>query len=353
MSVLLAVKSLGRPILILPIILWILFTLALLIDRGEKSAPTRMTVEGPICSCFSAFIANFETPSCYGYTPPPLPEPSASDSVTFRDVVYPSPITLPPTADPEPVAGGPNPLDRNYRANPNNIHSLPPDLAGYLIDPTAAARALAREAAGDYNRLISMSVYGSATEYWLGAVDNARLVRDHWAADGWRLRLYHDDQLPLIAQQAISALGAETILMQQHKIPDHAGNLWRFHPLITDPMLTRLIVRDVDARMSERDLAAVREWIKSDKMFHVMRDNVLHTWPVMAGMWGTVGGLLNATVMAGTLGINPPRVGYFGDDQTAMREVVWPHVSKFTLCHDSYHCLRFGLAPGGSCPKIS
>jgi hypothetical protein len=190
-------------------------------------------------------------------------------------------------------------------------------------------------------------VYGSSTEYWLGAVDNARLVREHWVPEGWRLRIYHDDQLPDVALQAIRALGAETILMPQRKVPDHSGNLWRFRPLVTDPKLTRLIVRDSDARMSERDLAAVKEWIGSDKPFHVMRDHGFHTWPIMAGMWGTVGGLLNATLMAEPLGISPPRVGYFGDDQTAMMKVVWPNVAKYTLAHDSYHCVRFGLAPGG------
>ncbi len=249
--------------------------------------------------------------------------------------------------DPVLPAGFPDPMNRDYYANPNNIQGISDEQAARLINPQAAAAAMAREAAGESNRIISMSVYGSDPEYWLGAVDNARLVKDHWAQDGWRLRLYHDDQVPQVAIHLIRSLGAETILMRQRTVRDFSGNLWRFLPLITDPTMTRLILRDVDGRLTHRDLEATREWVASEKPFHVMRDNHQHAWPVMAGMWGVVGGFLNASMLEEPLGINPPRVGYFGDDQTILREVVWPHVTRYTLGHDSYTCEQFGLLHGG------
>lgn len=38
--------------------------------------------------------------------------------------------------------------------------------------------------------------------------------------------------------------------------------------------------------MIEREMVAVKAWLKSDKQFHVMRDHVYHEHPVMAGLWG-------------------------------------------------------------------
>jgi hypothetical protein len=44
--------------------------------------------------------------------------------------------------------------------------------------------------------------------------------------------------------------------------------------------------RDLDSRFSEREVAAVDEWLKSEETFHVMRDHELHTNEMLAGMWG-------------------------------------------------------------------
>ena len=44
--------------------------------------------------------------------------------------------------------------------------------------------------------------------------------------------------------------------------------------------------RDLDDRLSHRKADAVKEWLDSNKMFHVMRDHPGHHITVLAGMWG-------------------------------------------------------------------
>ncbi|KAK8405419.1 hypothetical protein O3P69_001755 [Scylla paramamosain] len=44
-------------------------------------------------------------------------------------------------------------------------------------------------------------------------------------------------------------------------------------------------ISDVDSRVSQREVAAVEEWLASRKMFHVMRDHPSHNVPVLGGMW--------------------------------------------------------------------
>ena len=62
--------------------------------------------------------------------------------------------------------------------------------------------------------------------------------------------------------------------------------VWRFL-VASDKNVERYIVRDIDSRLSVREKQAVDEWIKSGKMFHVMRDHPSHShYPMSGGMWG-------------------------------------------------------------------
>ena len=49
--------------------------------------------------------------------------------------------------------------------------------------------------------------------------------------------------------------------------------------------------------ISQRETAAVMQWLNSKHIFHVMRDHPNHgTTPMMAGMWGVkVGAPLNSS----------------------------------------------------------
>jgi hypothetical protein len=46
------------------------------------------------------------------------------------------------------------------------------------------------------------------------------------------------------------------------------------------------LFRDLDSRPSLREVEAVKEWLQSKHVFHVMRDHPGHDMPMLAGMWG-------------------------------------------------------------------
>jgi len=52
---------------------------------------------------------------------------------------------------------------------------------------------------------------------------------------------------------------------------------WRFLPLL-DPTVDRVMSRDTDGVVLDREAEAVKEWLNSSAVFHVMRD---HPWHCM------------------------------------------------------------------------
>lgn len=132
-----------------------------------------------------------------------------------------------------------------------------------------------------------------------------------------------------------------------------SSTFWRFLAL-TDPTVTRVICRDTDARLSNRDKAAVEEWITSGYYFHMMHDHPYHGGhPVLAGMFGSVNGLLNPKLIqrwfqkdqdvAIANETGPPSYHWWAD-QDWLKETVWPLVANYTLSHSSFSCGKFGEA---------
>jgi hypothetical protein len=115
------------------------------------------------------------------------------------------------------------------------------------------------------------------------------------------------------------------------------GTFWRF--LVADEKSTeRYLIRDSDACLSLRERAAVDAWIASGRHFHVMRDGLTHTEPMLAGMWGGVRGALppiQPQIMAYSRSAPLSRTA----DQAFLRERIWPTVRQSVLTHDSQYSL--------------
>ena len=115
-----------------------------------------------------------------------------------------------------------------------------------------------------------------------------------------------------------------------------------------DKKITRYLLRDCDAKLSSRDASAVNEWINDNSnqslYFHVMRDHPRHRHTILGGMWGSLGGYINADspklfesmkdqIEAGQI--------RYGGDQEWLRKVIWPNVRNSTLAHDEFFCKHF------------
>lgn len=56
-----------------------------------------------------------------------------------------------------------------------------------------------------------------------------------------------------------------------------------------DDMVDSVMSRDTDSRIIPREEDAVREWLASDKIFHIMRDHPWQCVHVLAGIIGFKG----------------------------------------------------------------
>ena len=60
---------------------------------------------------------------------------------------------------------------------------------------------------------------------------------------------------------------------------------WRFLPPL-DPQVSLFLCRDLDSRITAREVAAVEEWLQSGREIHSMRDHPAHTTPLLGAAWG-------------------------------------------------------------------
>lgn len=134
-------------------------------------------------------------------------------------------------------------------------------------------------------RLVSMSLYGNASMYSLGAVANAKLLPEIYP--GWKMRIYCDRTMDT---RELESLGCEIKKMSASR--QHSGMFWRFFPA-WEKGIERVIFRDADSRFNVRESAAVKAWENSGKIAHCMHDHKHHRGlPISGGMWGIKAGYL-------------------------------------------------------------
>ena len=119
---------------------------------------------------------------------------------------------------------------------------------------------------------------------------------------------------------------------------------WRFFPTL-DPQVDILLSRDLDSRISRREVDAVTEWLESGKAVHVMRDHPGHDTPMLGGMWGTrldgAGDSLRMRWAKSWIQILMDQQAFAarskrGDDQDVLSRYIWPWAKPLSLQHDSY-----------------
>lgn len=205
-------------------------------------------------------------------------------------------------------------------------------------------------------KIISFSLYGDNKKYTLGCVKNVELAKLYFK--DWIVRVYYNTTVPEDIIKKLKKPNTEIIDTKENK--KFINSLWRFKPL-EELDVDFFISRDCDSRLSERDFAAVSEWIESGKDFHIIRDHPIgHGWPINAGMWGSKGGsFLNYTQSLNDYlklhekgapnfpnGTRPIPEDDKAIDQCFLRDVIYPIAQKNSLIHDEYYNYE------GNCVKI-
>lgn len=181
------------------------------------------------------------------------------------------------------------------------------------------------------HNIIAFSLFGQQSKYCEAAVLNVReqpRIYPHWTC-----RFYVDDSVPAHVIQRLRQGGAQ-IMLVQGPVRQWPGPMWRFLAL-QDPQAHRILFRDADSIISQREAAAVDQWLVSGKRFHVMRDSASHTELMQAGMWGVVEGSLPPLEKLMERFMDAQMESPHFADQYFLRQYVWPYARTSLMQHDS------------------
>lgn len=183
--------------------------------------------------------------------------------------------------------------------------------------------------------VIAYSLWGDHPMYWTGALRNIEQVKKYFPE--WICRFYIDENSEKELIESIKGDNVEVILVNS-KDSFH-GMFWRFWAS-EDEDVNIFLSRDCDSRFSDREISAIKEWLDSDKDFHIMRDHPYHTVPILGGMWGCRNGLMRKIGIIKMI----ESWGQFqrkGIDQDFLGRCVYPLVINTSMEHSEFN-LKFG-----------
>ena len=132
-------------------------------------------------------------------------------------------------------------------------------------------------------KVISYVLYGQNPIYCNGAIINAK---DKLLTYGneWESWFYVYEDVPNNCLEELQLYADRIIPIKKDFYIKH-GMFWRFLPIL-DNTVKYIIVRDVDSRITQKEIFCVNDWIKSGKNFHIIRDGITHQMPFMGGAIG-------------------------------------------------------------------
>lgn len=158
-------------------------------------------------------------------------------------------------------------------------------------------------AAADYNKVVSLVLFGSGDKYgqYLRAFVRAHLNLFPQSEE-WSLRVHVDDivrdgEYGAYLKRLESAGLVETRNMGS--APLTAAMLWRLAPVF-DPAVDYVFCRDLDACPMPRDRACCDAFIVSQCVVHTIHDNVAH-FGIMGGLCGFVAPAFRTATGMGSL----------------------------------------------------
>jgi hypothetical protein len=179
--------------------------------------------------------------------------------------------------------------------------------------------------------IIAFSLFGGDSKYCETAILNTQEqpnIYPHWVC-----RFYIDASVPESVINRLHTGGAQIVQVTDA----HAqwpGSMRRLLAL-DDPQAHRILFRDADSVISQREAGAVKQWLASGKRFHVMRDWGTHTDLMLAGLWGVVGGALPPLDQLMQRFMSAPLESEHFADQYFLRQYVWPYARTSLIQHDS------------------
>lgn len=180
-------------------------------------------------------------------------------------------------------------------------------------------------------KVIAFSLWGNNFRYLGGALQNASLAKTFYP--DWICRYYIGKSTMNVSGFINKIKKYDNVeIVEMPEEGNWTGMFWRFYAA-SDPTVDVMISRDTDSRLGFREKAAVDEWLKSDKQFHIMRDHPNHGVPILGGMWGVKGNLLS-DIKEISEHYNPG--DFWQTDQIFLKKLVYPKVKEVSIVHDEF-----------------
>lgn len=135
---------------------------------------------------------------------------------------------------------------------------------------------------------VSYSLFGSDPKYYVGAIKNCeinKILLPEWET----IIYYHPEMILMDKVDELKSLGAKVIDVSNIKLGNKPSKdfpyFWRFLSFNNDDIT---IVRDLDSRISEREVKYINGWLDSGKPYFIIRDHPWHA-VVPSGLFGIRG----------------------------------------------------------------
>jgi hypothetical protein len=190
--------------------------------------------------------------------------------------------------------------------------------------------------------VVSFSVWGTDRHiYTYGVLDNCIYIKQHMP--DYEVWVYTNSSLPIPIRDCLQELGNVKIITMTEE--DTLRNtMWRMLPAF-DPTVNILLVRDADSRIGVRELAAVAEWLKSDKPFHIMRDHNKQRMRILGGMWGCRDGVIRHLKPLYYEMMNSSAPWIYGTDEAFLAKSIYPVVVYQAFVHAPWNAYETHARP--------
>jgi hypothetical protein len=191
-------------------------------------------------------------------------------------------------------------------------------------------------------KVISFSLWGNKPIYTVGAIRNADLAK-HFYPDFECWFYIHKETVPQNVINELQTKSNVKIIFKEGDLNKIKPMMWRFEP-IDDPNVELMMSRDTDTKFLLREKLAVEEWLKSDKILHIMRDHPWHNCRILGGMFGVKKTNINWSQMFNNITQHSDR----NYDQEFLANFIYPIYKNNSMIHASFlkyekDCLDFPI----------
>jgi len=177
--------------------------------------------------------------------------------------------------------------------------------------------------------VFSFTLFGSADKYCKGMLRNVALIEA--AFPSWEIWIHIGNDVPESIIHSLEQHPSVKLIYTNEV--GMVNKLYRFFP-IDDSTVGVCCVRDADSRILDRDISCIKDFIESDKLFHIIRDHPNHHHPILAGTISIKKGLINNIHGLFCQYREKNDVTTFWNDQDFLKAIFYPRVLAVSMIHD-------------------